>query len=162
MWSISILSGSWTMWPWWQAWDLSKGCPEGQSGSSSCYNILHAKSLLSPLSWTVNDHGHYKPLVLRNPGKEQPKKKKKKILSCKHVLLLMKKEAQVGPKAQRAEPGGWKLISRSWNQWRNFICPAGFDLLQTKSNLLPTAFSALECLYVPFPPYLLGTGNLCL
>lgn len=77
MWSISILSGSWTMWPWWQAWDLSKGCPEGQSGSSSCYNILHAKSLLSPLSWTVNDHGHYKPLVLRNPGKEQPKKKKK-------------------------------------------------------------------------------------
>lgn len=103
MWSISILSGSWTMWPWWQAWDLSKGCPEGQSGSSSCYNILHAKSLLSPLSWTVNDHGHYKPLVLRNPGKEQPKKKKFSVANMCYCLWKRKHRWDQKPREQSQE-----------------------------------------------------------
>lgn len=79
MWPISILSpllltGSWTKWPWWQAWDLSKGCPEGQSGYSSCYNILHAKSLLSPLSWTVNDYmdttSHWSSKILAGNSKK--------------------------------------------------------------------------------------------
>lgn len=147
MWSISLLlTGSWTTWPWWQVWDLSKGCPEGQSGYSSCYNILHAKSLLSPLSWTVNDYmdttSHWSSKILTRNSK-------KEILSCKHVLLLMKKKAQVGPKAQRAEPGGWKLISRSWNQWKNFICPAGFDLLQT-------SYSCFQ------PPFLHWKAYMCL